>query len=121
MTGQKPQIIRAKKSVASFKLKAGNLLGCQVSVLGNSMWNFLENLTQVVLPKSKNLRRVKVGHESVDLQFGFKNFLFFPELEKKYELFDFLSGCDIIIHVRSKSSKESVCLLSGLQIPCIHV
>lgn len=120
ITGQKPKIIRAKKSVASFKLKAQNLIGCYVSLRAHKMFYFIEYLTQIIFPRWKEFQHIKpiFFKEKTHIDVGLQNFLLFPQIERNVELFEHLSGCSINIQTTSQCKKEVILLLTGFKFPC---
>lgn len=117
ITGQKPVVTRAKKSIASFKLREGMPIGCKVTLRGERMWDFLEKLTLVALPRVRDFRGVSA--KSFDgrgnYAMGLKEQLIFPEID--YDKVDKLRGMDIIIVTTAKSDEEAKGLLKGLGMP----
>lgn len=117
ITGQKPVVTRAKKSIATFKLRQGMPIGCKVTLRGERMWDFLEKLTLVALPRVRDFRGVSA--KSFDgrgnYAMGLKEQLIFPEIE--YDKIDKLRGMDIIIVTTAKSDEEAKGLLKGLGMP----
>ena len=125
ITGQRPKTIRAKKSVASFKLKAQNLLGASVTLRHKKMFAFLQHLSQIIFPKLKDFQsfQLKKEHKGAHVSIGLQSFLLFPEVEKKVEIFEHLSGCALNFKVRGAqtSRKDIHLLLSGLRFPCVLI
>lgn len=117
ITGQKPVVTRAKKSIATFKLRQGMPIGCKVTLRGERMWDFLEKLTLVALPRVRDFRGVSA--KSFDgrgnYAMGLKEQLIFPEIE--YDKVDKLRGMDIIVVTTAKSDEEAKSLLKGLGMP----
>lgn len=117
ITGQKPVVTRAKKSIATFKLRQGMPIGCKVTLRGERMWDFLEKLTLVALPRVRDFRGVSA--KSFDgrgnYAMGLKEQLIFPEIE--YDKVDKLRGMDIIVVTTAKSDEEAKALLKGLGMP----
>lgn len=117
ITGQKPVVTRAKKSIATFKLRQGMPIGCKVTLRGERMWDFLEKLTLVALPRVRDFRGVSA--KSFDgrgnYAMGLKEQLIFPEID--YDKVDKLRGMDIIIVTTAKSDEEAKGLLKGLGMP----
>ncbi|HLO04863.1 MAG TPA: 50S ribosomal protein L5 [Symbiobacteriaceae bacterium] len=117
ITGQKPVVTKAKKSIATFKLRQGMPIGCKVTIRGERMWDFLEKLTLVALPRVRDFRGVSA--KSFDgrgnYAMGLKEQLIFPEIE--YDKVDKLRGMDIIIVTTAKSDEEAKGLLKGLGMP----
>lgn len=120
ITGQKPKLIRAKKSIASFKLKARNLIGCYATLRSAQMFHFIQNLTQIVFPRWKEFQHVKPFflNQKAQVNIGLENFLLFPQVERNVELFEHLSGCSITLQTTSRCKKETVLLLTGFKFPC---
>lgn len=120
ITGQTPKLIRAKKSIASFKLKARNLIGCYVTLRSVRMLNFIQYLTQIVFPQWKEFQYVKpvAYHQKTLINIGLENLLLFPQVEKNVELFEHLSGCSIALQTTSRCKKEVTLLLTGFKFPC---
>ena len=118
LSGQQPKVLRAKKSVAAFKLKENSILGCQLTLRKAKMEYFLEAITFLVFPQ---LKRTGIFSEralssSSSLQLGFTEFLAFPELEKNFELFETLQGCSLQLHTNAKTVFEKNLLLSSFNL-----
>jgi large subunit ribosomal protein L5 len=117
ITGQRPVVTKAKKSIATFKLREGMPIGCKVTLRGERMWDFLEKLTLVALPRVRDFRGVSA--KSFDgrgnYAMGLKEQLIFPEIE--YDKIDKLRGMDIIVVTTAKSDEEGKALLKGLGMP----
>lgn len=119
--GQKPVKTRAKKFVASFKVKKDQLLGYKVTLRNSQMFSFFEKFLSVVLPKLRDFHGFKnTSDKKKGISFGFQNFLFFPELENHYELFESLSGLQITFITTSKNTNETYFLLNMYQIPFLN-
>ena len=117
ITGQKPVITRAKKSIAGFKLREGQPIGCKVTLRGDNMYNFLEKLISISLPRVKDFGGV--SKKSFDgrgnYTLGIKEQLIFSEI-----VFDDVvkvRGMDIVIVTTAKTNEEAYDLLSGIGIP----
>jgi len=117
ITGQKPVVTRAKKSIATFKIRAGMPIGCKVTLRGERMWDFLEKLMYVALPRVRDFRGVspKAFDGRGNYALGLKEQLIFPEID--YDKVDKIRGMDIIIVTTAKSDEESKALLKGLGMP----
>ena len=117
IAGQKPIITSAKKSIAGFKLREGNKIGCKVTLRGENMYNFLEKLITIALPRVRDFRGILKG--SFDgrgnYTLGIKEQLIFPEIE--YDKVDKLRGMDIIFVTTAKSDEEARELLKLLGMP----
>ncbi len=117
ISGQKPVTTRAKKSIATFKLREEVAIGCKVTLRGNQMYEFLDRLIQVALPRVRDFRGVRPtsfdGRGNYAL--GLKEQLVFPEIS--YDDVDDTRGMDIIICTSAKTDDEARSLLSGFQMP----
>ena len=119
LSGQHPKLLRAKKSVAGFKLKKNSILGCKLTLRRVKMTSFLDTLALVVLPQIKRdpLFSERTLSEPGVLQLGFTEFLFFPELEKNFELFEMMRGCSIQLHTTTKADFEKKLLFTSYNFP----
>jgi large subunit ribosomal protein L5 len=117
ITGQKPYTTYAKKSIATFKLREGMKLGCKVTLRRDRMYEFLERLVLVALPRVKEFKgfSVKSFDGRGNLTFGIKEQIVFPEIN--YDKIDKIRGMDITIVTTAKTDKEAKALLSGFHIP----
>ena len=117
MTGQAPIVIRARKSVAAFKLRAGMPIGVKVTLRSDRMWYFLDKLVNVALPRIRDFRGVDPkafdGHGNYTL--GLKEQLVFPEID--YDKIDKLRGLEICIVSSAKTDDESRALLTHFGMP----
>ena len=117
ISGQKPVTTKAKKSIATFKLREEMAIGCKVTLRGNQMYEFLDRLIQIALPRVRDFRGVKPtsfdGRGNYAL--GLKEQLVFPEIS--YDDVDDTRGMDIIICTSAKTDDEARSLLSGFQMP----
>jgi len=117
ISGQKPVTTRAKKSIAAFKLREGMAIGCKVTLRGNQMYEFLDRLIQIALPRVRDFRGVKPtsfdGRGNYAL--GLKEQLVFPEIA--YDDVDDTRGMDIIICTSAKTDQQAKSLLAGFQMP----
>ena len=117
ITGQKPIITRAKKSIANFKLRAGMPIGCKVTLRGQRMYDFLEKLFNVALPRVRDFRGVSPrsfdGRGNYSL--GVREQLIFPEID--YDQVEKIRGLDIVIVTSAKNDEEARELLRLLGIP----
>jgi len=117
MSGQKPVITRAKKSIAGFKLRAGMAIGCKVTLRGDRMYVFFERLVNVALPRVRDFKGL--SRKSFD---GYGNYnmgiceqVIFPEIN--YDKIDKIRGMDITIATTAKADKEAMELLTLLGLP----
>ena len=117
ITGQKPIITKAKKSIASFKLREGQEIGCKVTLRGLRMWDFLDKLVSIALPRVRDFRGVSRnafdGRGNYTL--GIKEQLIFPEIE--YDKVAKVRGMDIVVVTTAKTDKEAYTLLELLGMP----
>ncbi len=117
VTGQKPLLTRAKKSIASFKLREGMPIGCKVTLRGEKMYDFLDKLISVSLPRVRDFRGISAksfdGRGNYTL--GIKEQLIFPEIN--YDKVVKLRGMDIVIVTTAKTDEESRELLGALGMP----
>ena len=117
ISGQKPVITRAKKSIAGFKLREGAPIGCKVTLRGERMYEFLDKLVNISLPRVRDFRGV--SNNSFDgrgnYSLGIKEQLIFPEIE--YDKIDKVRGMDIIFVTTAKTDEEARELLRFLGMP----
>ena len=117
ITGQKAIITIAKKSVANFKLREGMPIGAKVTLRGNKMWEFLDRLFNVALPRVRDFRGISA--DSFDgrgnYALGVKEQLIFPEIE--YDKIDKIRGMDIIICTTAETDEEAKALLEQVGAP----
>ena len=117
ITGQKAVITRAKNSVANFKLREGQPIGCKVTLRGEKMYEFLDRLVNLALPRVRDFRGVNPnafdGRGNYSL--GIKEQLIFPEIE--YDKIDKVRGMDIIFVTTAKTDEEARELLRFLGMP----
>lgn len=119
ISGQKPVVTRAKKSIAGFKLREGMAIGAKVTLRGEKMYHFLDKLFNVALPRVRDFRGVsnKAFDGRGNYTLGLKEQLIFPEIE--YDKVDKVRGMDVVIVTTAKSDEESLELLSQLGMPFI--
>jgi len=117
ITGQKPQLIKAKKSVAAFKLRAGQTVGIKTTLRGRRMWYFLDKLLNVALPRIRDFRGVSPdgfdGRGNYSL--GMREQVVFPEID--YDKIDKLRGLEVSIITTARSDDEARSLLTRLGMP----
>jgi large subunit ribosomal protein L5 len=117
ITGQKPIVTRAKRSIAQFRVRTGNPIGVKVTLRGERMWDFLERLTRIALPRIRDFRGVPGrsfdGRGNYSL--GLREQLAFPEID--YDKVDRLRGLEISIVTTAKTDEESKRLLELLGMP----
>jgi len=117
ITGQKPQLIKAKKSVAAFKLREGQTIGIKTTLRGRRMWYFLDKLLNVALPRIRDFRGVSPdafdGRGNYSL--GLREQVIFPEID--YDKIDKLRGLEVSIITTAKTDDEARSLLTRLGMP----
>jgi len=117
ISGQKPVITRAKKSIATFKLRENLPIGCKVTLRRQRMYEFLDRLINIALPRVRDFRGVsgKSFDGRGNFALGLKEQLVFPEIN--YDQVDAVRGMDIIIVTTAKTDAEAKALLRGFQMP----
>ena len=117
ITGQHPVITKAKKSIATFKLREGDKIGCKVTLRGQRMYEFLDKLLNISLPRTRDFRGVsKTAFDGRgNYTMGIKEQLIFPEIN--YEQVSRVRGMDIVIVTTAKSDEEAKELLTLLGTP----
>ncbi len=117
ITGQKPIVTKAKRSIAQFRVRTGNSIGAKVTLRGERMWHFLDRLTSLALPRIRDFRGVPSrsfdGRGNFSL--GLREQLAFPEVD--YDKIDRLRGLEISIVTTAKTDEESKRLLELLGMP----
>jgi large subunit ribosomal protein L5 len=117
ITGQRPVIIKAKRSVAGFRLRAGMTVGCKVTMRGDRMYDFLDRLLSIALPRVRDFRGL--GRGSFDgngnYSLGLQEQLIFPEID--YDKIDKVRGMDITVVTTARTDEEGEALLEALGFP----
>ena len=117
ITGQKPVIRKAKKSISNFKLRAGMPVGCKVTLRGERMYEFLDRLLNFAIPRIRDFRGVPGrsfdGHGNYTL--GIKEQIIFPEID--YDKIDKIRGMDITFVIRTNTDEEAKALLKAFGMP----
>jgi large subunit ribosomal protein L5 len=117
ITGQKPIVTRARKSISVFKLREGNPIGVKVTLRGDRMWDFLDRLCNIALPRQRDFRGISAdafdGRGNYSL--GLKEQLIFPEID--YDKIDKIRGLEITIVTTAQSDEEGFYLLRHLGMP----
>ncbi|GBD41636.1 50S ribosomal protein L5 [bacterium HR39] len=117
ITGQWPMVCKARKSVANFKLRKGMPIGCKVTLRRERMYEFLDRLINIALPRVRDFRGL--NPRSFDgrgnYAFGLREQIVFPEIN--YDEVDEIRGMDIIIHTTAKTDEEARVLLEGFNMP----
>lgn len=117
ITGQKPVITKAKKSIASFKLRAGMPIGCMVTLRRDSMYEFLDRLLNISLPRVRDFKGIspKAFDGKGNYTLGIKEQLIFPEIN--YDTVDKIKGLNVTIVTSAKTDEEGRALLKHLGMP----
>jgi len=109
ISGQKPVITKARKAIANFKLRAGMNIGCKVTLRRERMYEFLDRLINIALPRVRDFRNYAIG---------LKEQIVFPEID--YDKIDAVRGMDIVICTTAKSDAEAKALLRGFDMPFVN-
>jgi len=117
ISGQKPIVTRARKSIATFKLRDGMVVGCKVTLRGSKMFEFLDRLVNVALPRVRDFRGIspKSFDGRGNFALGIKEQIVFPEIN--YDKVDKIRGMDVIICTTAKTDEEGLELLKGFNMP----
>ncbi len=117
ITGQKPQVTKAKKSIAGFKLREGMPIGAKVTLRGEIMWEFVDKLLNIALPRVRDFRGVtpKAFDGRGNYTLGIKEQLIFPEIE--YDKVDKVRGMDIVFVTTAETDEESREMLRYMGMP----
>jgi large subunit ribosomal protein L5 len=117
IAGQKPVVTKARKSIAAFKVRAGFPIGCMVTLRGARMYEFLDRLVNIAIPRIRDFRGVSSrafdGRGNYSL--GVKEQIIFPEIE--YDKIDAIRGLDISINTTAKTDDEARALLAAFRFP----
>ena len=117
IAGQKPVITKARKSIAGFKVREGQSIGAKVTLRGDNMYNFMEKLIKISLPRVRDFRGISKG--SFDgfgnYTLGIKEQIIFPEID--YDTILKIAGMDIVFVTTAKTNEEDFKLLSGFGMP----
>ncbi|MCP5367375.1 MAG: 50S ribosomal protein L5 [Hyphomicrobiales bacterium] len=117
ITGQKPVITKAKKSIAAFKLRDGMIVGCKVTLRRDRMYEFLDRLVNIALPRVRDFRGVsgRSFDGNGNYAMGLKEQIVFPEID--YDQVDKIRGMDIVICTNAKTDAEAKALLKAFDMP----
>jgi len=117
IAGQKPIVMNARKSVASFKIRDGWPVGCKVTLRRERMYEFLDRLVNIAIPRIRDFRGL--NRKSFDgrgnFSMGVKEQIMFPEID--YDKIDVIRGLDVTIATTAKSDKEALALLQAFNFP----
>ena len=117
IAGQKPVVTKARKSIAGFKIREGQTIGAKVTLRGENMYNFMEKLIKIALPRVRDFRGVsKTAFDGKgNYTLGVKEQIIFPEIE--YDQILKIRGMDIVFVTTAKTNEEAFELLSGFGMP----
>jgi len=116
IAGQKPIVTKAKKSIAGFKLREGNSIGAKVTLRGDRMWEFLDRLISIAIPRIRDFRGLPTKFDgSGNYTFGVNEQLIFPEID--YDKVDATRGMDITIVTTARTDAEGKALLDAFGFP----
>lgn len=117
ISGQKPIVIKAKKSVATFKLRQGMRIGCKVTLRRDRMYEFVDRLVTIALPRVRDFRGLspKSFDGRGNFALGLKEQIVFPEID--YDKIDEIRGMDIVVVTTAKTDDEARALLKGFDFP----
>ncbi len=120
ITGQKPAVTKAKNSIATFKLRAGQPIGCKVTLRGKRMWSFLERLINVALPRVRDFRGLspKSLDDGGNFTIGIKEQIVFPEIV--YDDIKKVRGFDVTLVTSVSDKAQALALLGMLGLPLIR-
>ena len=117
ITGQKPVIRRARKSIANFKLRAGQQIGCMVTLRGHRMWEFFDRLMNVSLPRVRDFKGAspKAFDGRGNYSLGIREQIIFPEVD--YDKVEQITGLNVTLCTSAKTDAEGKALLAHLGVP----
>jgi large subunit ribosomal protein L5 len=117
ITGQKPLVTKSRKAIAAFKLREDLPIGCKVTLRGERMYEFLDRLVTIALPRIRDFRGIKANSfdGNGNYAFGLKEQIIFPEIN--FDRVDTIRGMDIIICTTAKTDAEAKALLEGFKLP----
>jgi len=120
IAGQKPVVTNARRSIANFKVRAGFPVGCMVTLRGARMYEFLDRLVNIAMPRIRDFRGVsnRAFDGRGNYSLGFKEQIIFPEIE--YDKIDVLRGMNIAITTTAKTDDEARSLLAAFRFPFKH-
>ena len=118
IAGQKPVLTHARKSIATFKLREGMPIGCKVTLRSDRMYEFLERLINMALPRVRDFHGIsgKNFDGKGNFAFGIKEQIIFPEIN--YDKVENVRGLDVVICTTAKTDEEAKALLTGFNLPC---
>ena len=117
ISGQKPLVTKARKSVANFKIRDGMPIGCKVTLRGERMYDFLQRLLGIAIPRERDFRGLDArsfdGRGNYSM--GIKEHIIFPEID--YDKIDKIRGMDITVSTTAKNNEEGELLLRAMKFP----
>lgn len=118
IAGQKPIVTKARKSIATFKLREGMPIGCKVTLRSARMYEFMERLINMALPRIRDFHGItgKNFDGKGNFAFGIKEQIIFPEIN--YEKVENIRGMDVVICTTAKTDEEANALLTAFNLPC---
>lgn len=127
LSGQKPQLTHARKSVANFKIRQDQIIGCKVTLQQKLMYTFLDKLSKIIFPRLRdyskrktvvqNNKKKSLSNKLSSYSIGFQNMMIFPELENHYDLVDQFRGMNLTFILSNSNKKTTLMLLSAFQLP----
>jgi large subunit ribosomal protein L5 len=120
ITGQKPIVTRARTSIATFKLRKDMPIGCKVTLRGQRMYEFLDRLVTVALPRVRDFRGIsgKSFDGRGNFALGLKEQIVFPEID--YDRVDAVRGLDVVVVTTARTDAEAKALLKGFDVPFVN-
>ncbi|HEV2098121.1 MAG TPA: 50S ribosomal protein L5 [Stellaceae bacterium] len=120
ITGQRPVITRAKRSIATFKLRQGMPIGCKVTLRRDRMYEFLDRLINVALPRVRDFRGIpgKSFDGRGNFALGLKEQIVFPEID--YDRVDAVRGMNVVVTTTARTDAEAKALLRGFDMPFVN-
>ena len=117
ISGQKPVVTKAKQAVSTFKIREQCPIGCKVTLRGNKMYDFIERLINIAIPRERDFRGLnpKSFDQQGNYSFGIKEQIIFPEIN--YDNIDNIRGMDVCINTSAKSTEHAKALLKALDFP----
>jgi large subunit ribosomal protein L5 len=117
ISGQKPVVTRARKSIANYKIRSGYPIGCKVTLRGRRMYEFLDRLVNIAMPRIRDFRGIsaKAFDGQGNYNMGVKEQIIFPEIE--YDKIDAIRGMNITISTTAKNDNDAKALLSAFRFP----
>lgn len=119
ITGQKPKVTRAKKAIATYKLRAGMPIGLQITLHGARMYQFLDKLIAITFPRVRDFRGIRKNtfDRRGNLNIGFQEITVFPEV--KYETLDKVRGLEVAIVTTAQNDEQGYALLKNMGMPFV--